>query len=144
MAPAGDCKTPGNPLITGEYQPEKKIVFTGDIVFADRLLGIMPDMGMRWINALEYLRDELRPEVVIPGHGAVTDLEGAMQDSYAYLTHLRDGAREAFEAGAFDAFEASQEIDQSPFAYLTNYSDARFRSRNALRMAEEVAARMFD
>ena len=43
---SGGAHTPADLFV---WLPEKKIVFTGDIVFADRLLGIMPDMGMRWI-----------------------------------------------------------------------------------------------
>jgi glyoxylase-like metal-dependent hydrolase (beta-lactamase superfamily II) len=120
------------------WLPKEKIVFSGDIVFADRLLGIMPGMGLKWIAALTYLRDELRPATVIPGHGAVATLEKAMKDSLDYLSLLRDGAALAFKNGAFDPVEASQAIDQSSYAYLVNYTDAQFRSNNAIRMAEEV------
>lgn len=122
------------------WLPEEKLVFSGDIVFVDRLLGIQPGMGLRWISALSYLRDELRPVTVIPGHGAVATLGTAMQDSLGYLTLLRDGAAQAFKDGAFDPVEASQAIDQTPFSYLVNFTDAQFRSNNAIRMAEEVFA----
>lgn len=122
------------------WLPEKRIVFTGDIVFADRLLGLPPGLGLRWIRALEYLRDEIRPAVVIPGHGRVTDLEHALRDSYDYLVYLRDSARRAFDEGAFDPVEATERLDQSRFSYLANFSDASMRNRNALHMAEEMAA----
>lgn len=124
------------------WLPEERIVFTGDIVFADRLLGLPPGMGLRWIRALEYLRDEIRPAVVVPGHGRVTDLEHALRDSYDYLVYLRDSAKRAFDEGAFDPVEATQRLDQSRFAYLANFSDAPMRSRNALHMAEEVVGAM--
>ena len=120
------------------WLPQDKLVFSGDIVFADRLLGIMPGMGQKWIVALTYLRDELQPVLVIPGHGKVASLNNAMKDSLGYLTLLRDGATQAFKNGAFDPVEASQAIDQSPYAYLVNYNDVQFRSNNAIRMAEEV------
>lgn len=120
------------------WLPKEKIVFSGDIVFADRLLGVMPGMGLKWISALTYLRDELHPVTVIPGHGQVSSLDKALKDSLGYLTLLRDGATQAFKNGAFDPVEASQAIDQSPYAYLVNYTDAQFRSNNAIRMAEEV------
>jgi glyoxylase-like metal-dependent hydrolase (beta-lactamase superfamily II) len=118
--------------------PETNIVFTGDIVFVQRLLGIPPKQGLAWIKALEYLRDELKPAVIVPGHGHVTGLPEAMRDSYDYLVFLRDSAKRALESGAFDPVEATQGLDQSRFSYLHNYSDASFRSRNALHMAEEV------
>ncbi len=120
------------------WLPKEKLVFSGDIVFADRLLGVMPGMGLKWISALTYLRDELHPVTVIPGHGQVSSLDKALKDSLGYLTLLRDGATQAFKNGAFDPVEASQAIDQSPYAYLVNYTDAQFRSNNAIRMAEEV------
>lgn len=120
------------------WLPKEKLVFSGDIVFADRLLGIMPGMGLKWIAALSYLRDELQPVTVIPGHGNVSSLDKALKDSLGYLITLRDGAVQAFKNGAFDSVEAAQAIDQSPYAYLVNYTDTRFRSNNAIRMAEEI------
>lgn len=120
------------------WLPKEKLVFTGDIVFVDRLLGIQPGMGFRWMAALTYLRDELKPVTVIPGHGEVSTLDKAMKDSLGYLTLLRDGAALAFKNGAFDPVEASQAIDQTPYSYLVNFTDTQFRSNNAIRMAEEV------
>ncbi|OIP16040.1 MAG: hypothetical protein AUK51_11730 [Comamonadaceae bacterium CG2_30_59_20] len=122
------------------WLPGEKLVFSGDIVFVDRLLGIQPGMGFRWMAALTYLRDVLRPITVIPGHGEVANLGTAMKDSLGYLTLLRDGAAQAFKNGAFDPVEASQAIDQTPFSYLVNFTDAQFRSNNAIHMAEEVFA----
>lgn len=120
------------------WLPQRAIVFTGDAVFVDRLLGIMPGSAQRWIRSLEFLRDELRPRVVVPGHGRVTDLPQAMRDSYDYLVFLRRAVTRRFAEGAFDPVEASQNLDQSRFAYLQNYDDLSFRSRNALAVAEEI------
>lgn len=75
---------------------------------------------MRWIKSLEYLRDELKPKTVVPGHGRVTDLAESLRDSYDYLEFLRDATRRRFADGAFDPVEASQELDQSRFAHLVN------------------------
>jgi glyoxylase-like metal-dependent hydrolase (beta-lactamase superfamily II) len=133
----GGGHTPGDIFV---WLPEKRIVFTGDMVFVQRLLGILPGMGFRWIKSLEYLRDTLHPLVVVPGHGHVTDLQEAMHDSYDYLLFLRESAQQALANGAFDPVEASQGLDQSRFSYLANYDDIPFRSRSALRMAEEVFA----
>ncbi|MGA7800351.1 MAG: MBL fold metallo-hydrolase [Gammaproteobacteria bacterium] len=131
----GGGHTPGDILV---WLPRKKIVFTGDIVFVQRLLGLMPGSGFAWIKTFEYLRDELHPEVIIPGHGHVTDLKEAERDTYDYLIFLRDSARRALASGAFDPVEASQGLDQSRFAYLVHYDDLSLRSRNALHMAQEV------
>jgi glyoxylase-like metal-dependent hydrolase (beta-lactamase superfamily II) len=131
----GGAHTPGDLLV---WLPQHSIVFAGDTVFADRLLGIMPDSAGRWIKSLEYLRDTLQPRIVVPGHGTVTNVDGAMRDSYDYLLFLRSAVAKRFADGAFDPVEASQNLDQSRFSYLKNYEDLGLRSRNALSVAEEL------
>lgn len=122
------------------WLPRERIVFAGDSVFAERLLGIQPGLGFKWIAALERLRDELKPVTVIPGHGNVTTLDKALKDSLGYLQMLREGSQRLIAEGAFDPVEVAEKLDQSAFAYLANYEDKRFRGQNAMRMAEEVFA----
>lgn len=131
----GGAHTPGDILV---WLPQHSIVFTGDAVFAQRLLGVMPGSAQRWIKSLEYLRDELKPRIVVPGHGHVTGLDESLRDSYDYLVFLREATRKRFAEGAFDPIEASQGLDQSRFKYLENYDDLGFRSRNAQAVAEEI------
>jgi glyoxylase-like metal-dependent hydrolase (beta-lactamase superfamily II) len=127
--------TPGDLLV---WLPQQSLVFAGDTVFADRILGILPGSAGRWIKSLEYLRDTLKPRIVVPGHGKVTDLKQALRDSYDYLVFLRSAVSKRFADGAFDPVEASQNLDQSRFSHLRNYEDLGLRSRNALAVAEEV------
>jgi glyoxylase-like metal-dependent hydrolase (beta-lactamase superfamily II) len=131
----GGAHTPGDILV---WLPQHSLVFAGDTVFVQRLLGVIPGSALRWIKSLEYLRDELKPKTVVPGHGHVTDLAEALRDSYDYLVFLRDATRKRFSDGAFDPVEASQGLDQSRFKHLVNYEDLGFRSRNALAVAEEI------
>lgn len=131
----GGAHTPGDILV---WLPARSIMFAGDTVFVRRLLGVLPGSAGRWIRSLEYLRDELKPRIVVPGHGHVTDLSEALRDSYDYLVFLRDAVSKRFADGAFDPVEASQGLDQSRFKHLLNYDDPGFRSRNALAVAEEV------
>lgn len=131
----GGAHTEGDLLV---WLPGQSIVFAGDTVFADRLLGILPGSAGRWVKSLEYLRDTLKPRVVVPGHGRVTGLDRALRDSYDYLVFLRSAVGRRFKEGAFDPVEASQNLDQSRFAHLRNYDDLGLRSRNALAVAEEI------
>jgi glyoxylase-like metal-dependent hydrolase (beta-lactamase superfamily II) len=131
----GGAHTPGDIVV---WLPQRSIAFAGDTVFADRLLGILPGSALRWIRSLEFLRDELKPRTVVPGHGRVTDLDRSLRDTYDYLVFLRKAIGRRFAEGAFDPVEASQNLDQSRFAYLQNYDDLGFRSRNALSVAEEI------
>lgn len=117
---------------------EQGIVFTGDIIFSQRLLGVQPNGALRWIKTLEYLRDNIKPTIVIPGHGEVTNLKTALHDTYDYLMMLKKGAVNGFNNDAMDVFEAIQGLDQSQFSYLENYSNLSFRSRNALHVAQEI------
>jgi glyoxylase-like metal-dependent hydrolase (beta-lactamase superfamily II) len=132
----GGAHTPGDILV---WLPQRSIVFAGDTVFVQRLLGVIPGSARRWIKSLEYLRNELKPKIIVPGHGHVTGLNEALRDSYDYLVYLRDATRQRFADGAFDPVEASQGLDQSRFKHLLNYDDLGFRSRNALAVAEEIS-----
>lgn len=120
------------------WLPEHSILFTGDTVYVQRLLGVQPGRGLQWIKSLEYIRDNLKPGIIVPGHGRVTDLDEVLRDTYDYLVMLRDHAIKQFDEGAFDPVEATEGLDQSRFSYLENYSDLPFRSRNALHMATEI------
>ena len=135
MVFTGGGHTPGDSSV---WLPGDKLAFTGDLVYVQRLLGVRDNGATAWINSLEYLRDSLQPLVVIPGHGHVTDLNEALRDSYDYLVHLRNTVQQQIDEGAFDPVEASQGLDQSRFSYLENYDDLRFRSINALNVAEEL------
>jgi glyoxylase-like metal-dependent hydrolase (beta-lactamase superfamily II) len=131
----GGAHTPGDIFV---WLPQRSTVFTGDAVFVQRLLGVIPGSALRWIKSLEYLRDELKPKTVVPGHGHVADLAESLRESYDYLVFLRDATRKRFADGAFDPVEASQGLDQSRFKHLLNYDDLGFRSRNAQAVAEEI------
>lgn len=134
----GGAHTPGDAFV---WLPEEDTLFTSDAVYVQRLLGLFPNGATRWIRSLEFMRDELKPKVIIPGHGRVTDLDEAMRDTYGYLVMLRDRIQARIEDGAFDAVEAAQRLDQSDFSYLKNWDQLSFRAMNAQRVAEELFRR---
>ncbi|MES9862839.1 MAG: MBL fold metallo-hydrolase [Candidatus Thiodiazotropha sp. LLP2] len=133
----GGAHTPGDLFV---WLPKDKILFTGDAVYVQRLLGVFPGGLQRWINTLEIMRDELKPEILVPGHGHVTQLNEALRDSYDYLTMLKQRIEQRIAEGAFDPVEAAEGLDQSEFSYLRNYDQLSFRAMNALRAAEELFA----
>ncbi len=57
---------------------------------------------------------ELDPEVIVPGHGPVCGIEGAM-DEKAYLAYVWIESKRHFRAGR-TAMEASKRIDLGAFA----------------------------
>ena len=52
--------------------PSEKVLFAGDI-FADCSLPMSLEGGKKWIKVMDYILDELQPEIIVPGHGEVYD-----------------------------------------------------------------------
>jgi glyoxylase-like metal-dependent hydrolase (beta-lactamase superfamily II) len=128
---AGHAHTPGDSFV---WLPDQKIVFSGDIVYMDRMLGIGPQSAHRtWIAAFEAMAAK-QPEIVIGGHGAPADLAKATTDSYDYLVFLREAVQAFMDEGG--GMEDIGKIDQSRFSYLNNYES--LRGRNAQRVFEEL------
>jgi glyoxylase-like metal-dependent hydrolase (beta-lactamase superfamily II) len=128
---AGHAHTPGDSFV---WLPERKILFSGDIVYVDRMLGIGPQSAHRsWIAVFEAMAAKA-PEIVVPGHGKPTTLDKARADTYDYLVFLRAAIQQFIEDG--NGMEAISRIDQSRFDYLANY-DA-LKGRNAQRVYEEI------
>jgi glyoxylase-like metal-dependent hydrolase (beta-lactamase superfamily II) len=128
---AGHAHTPGDSYV---WLPDQRILFSGDIVYVDRMLSIGSQSAHKsWIAAFEVLA-ALEPAVIVPGHGSVVDLSKAKQDTYDYLVFLRQAVLDLMEGGA--GMERVGEIDQSAFDYLANYDT--LNGRNAQRVYEEL------
>ena len=128
---AGHAHTPGDSFV---WLPEQRIVFSGDIVYMDRMLSIGPQSAHRgWISAFETLA-ALDPAVVVAGHGDPADLTKAKADSYDYLVFLRQAVTDFMDGGG--GIEEVGSIDQSRFGHLADYED--LKGRNAQRVYEEL------
>jgi glyoxylase-like metal-dependent hydrolase (beta-lactamase superfamily II) len=77
-----DAHFPGDIML---YLPGEDVVFSGDFVYTERLLGIQPESSP--VGKLENFRklEELNPGIVVPGHGAATDMATARRDAGDYL-----------------------------------------------------------
>lgn len=127
----GPAHTPGDILV---WLPKEKVVFTGDVVFVGRLLGVMSYSSSRhWLKAFEEMAT-LRPETVIPGHGPATDLTKAKSDTYDYLVFLRESVKGFIKAGKNMARIGS--LDQSRFQYLENFE--MLKGHNAEQVSIEM------
>lgn len=82
----GDAHFPGDAVL---WLPKEKVVFTGDIVFNDRMLGVLPDISKvkDWQATFKKVA-ELKPEHVIPGHGNPSDWATAQKNTGDYLDWL--------------------------------------------------------
>lgn len=127
----GAAHTPGDSFV---WLDERDVMFTGDIVYVDRLLGNGPARDTdKWITVFEAMAG-FGAAHIVPGHGRATDLPTATRDTYDYLVNLRTQIGGLIEAGA-DIMEAPQ-IDQSAWSYLTQF-DA-LAGRNAQATYEEM------
>lgn len=81
------------------YVPDLGALFTGDIA-ETRFFPIMPDADSsaeRWIEVLRQL-EGLKPEIVIPGHGAVAD-STVLTRLRLHIEFMRDRVQELVTAG---------------------------------------------
>jgi glyoxylase-like metal-dependent hydrolase (beta-lactamase superfamily II) len=128
---AGHAHTPGDIFV---WLPEQGIVFSGDIVYMDRMLGVGSQSAHKsWIGAFEAMA-ALQPELVVPGHGRPGPLAEATADTYDYLVFLRQAVGELLDEGL--GMESVGQIDQSRFSYLENYD--MLKGRNAQRVYAEL------
>jgi glyoxylase-like metal-dependent hydrolase (beta-lactamase superfamily II) len=100
----GPAHTKGDVLV---HAVDDRVVFTGDILFVDGTPIMWEGPVGGWIRACERI-EALDVDVVVPGHGPITDRSGARRVR-EYLTYVRDEARKRFDAG-LGAAEAAADI----------------------------------
>lgn len=133
----GPAHTPGDMVV---WLPRQKIVFTGDIVFTERMLGILETgSSANWVRAFDQI-ESLHPQIVIPGHGRPTGIEQARKDTRDYLTFLRKEIKQSLD-NSESVVDAEERIDQSRFKRLRNF-DA-LAKRNANRVYLEMERETF-
>ena len=113
---------PGDAVV---WLPRQRIAFSGDLVFADRLLGVL-DNGSRvdrWAQTFRTFASTLQPEIVVPGHGRPCSLAQAQAQTGDYLDWLVGQVRPA--AQNMDDLEAVvQRVHAAapePFRKLDNF-----------------------
>lgn len=128
---AGQAHTPGDAFV---WVPSASTVFTGDIVYIERILGIGEQSNSRsWLEVFETM-SKLQPSHIVPGHGRATTLETATADTYDYLLNLRTQMGHFIDDGG-DIIE-SVNVDQDAFSYLVNFDG--LAKRNAQQVYSEM------
>jgi glyoxylase-like metal-dependent hydrolase (beta-lactamase superfamily II) len=122
----GQAHTPGDSYV---LVAARDTVFTGDIVYVDRILGVMPFSNVKsWIAAFGQMAADA-PAHLVPGHGPATDVAHAKRDTLDYLVNLRAHVGQLIEQGG-DIMDAPG-IDQSGFAYLDQFDSLAGRNAQA-------------
>lgn len=127
----GQAHTPGDSFV---WLADQSVVFTGDIVYVNRILGIgEQSYSLDWIDVFDAMA-ELDATHVIPGHGPATDMLTATSDTYDYLVNLREQMGLHMDDGG--DIIGSVDVDQSAFSYLAQFDSL------AKRNAQQVFAEM--
>ena len=125
----GPCHRAGDTIV---HLPDERVVFAGDVIFRDCTPVGWNGTYEKWFAVLDLVIG-LDPEVIVPGHGPVCGIEGAMEMK-AYLEYVREESGRCFAQG-LSALEASQRIDLGPYG--------RWRGPARLYMNVERAYREF-
>lgn len=109
--------TPGDSVV---WLPQQGVLFSGDLVYMDRMLGVLPFSSTRdWLASFAAM-EKLEPRTIVPGHGQICDLAGARKDTRDYLALLREHMKRALDQG-LDLQSAITSLDQEAFKYLQHY-----------------------
>jgi glyoxylase-like metal-dependent hydrolase (beta-lactamase superfamily II) len=106
--------TPGDSMV---WLADSGVVFTGDIVYVERMLGMPPvSKSKEWLASFNTLV-QLQPKIVVPGHGRVTDLKLAQEHTGNLLSALRKHMGEAIEKNV-NIHDARKSFNVTPFMQL--------------------------
>lgn len=111
---------PGDSML---HLPGENAVFTGDVVYTERMLGIHPQSDP--VGKLESFRrlEDLSPAIVVPGHGAATDLATARRDTGDYLALLIDEIRAGLDDWETLDDTVARLAELPQFQHLLHYDD---------------------
>ncbi len=95
--------------------PERKLLFTGDIIFNGGTPFALGGSVAGWLVALERI-EALGAETIVPGHGSVCGPE-VIADVRAYLQFVQETAKRGMDAGT-PPLELAQNLDLGRFKDL--------------------------
>jgi glyoxylase-like metal-dependent hydrolase (beta-lactamase superfamily II) len=122
-----DAHYPGDALV---HLPKRGIAFTGDLVYVDRILGVLPNSSVQKAQKAFKALAALKPAHVVPGHGRVCDLAKAQRETGDYYDFLANTV-----GAAAKEMEPMDEVlkrhaDLPAFRHLENYKDLHRANMN--------------
>jgi glyoxylase-like metal-dependent hydrolase (beta-lactamase superfamily II) len=115
-----DAHFPGDAWV---WLPKRNVVFTGDLVYVDRLLGVLPWSSVKHGQKAFHALEALNPKHVVPGHGRVTDLAQAKRESGDYEDFLANVIGKAAQDMESLPDTLAKHADLPQFRHLQNYGD---------------------
>ena len=117
----GDAHFPGDAVV---WLPEEEVLFTGDMVYVDRLLGVHPWSDVAaWQEAYHEAMETLAPKTIVPGHGGVSEPAKVRAETGDYLDFLVENV--GADARAWDPInEVMDRYREAPaFEHLRHFDD---------------------
>jgi glyoxylase-like metal-dependent hydrolase (beta-lactamase superfamily II) len=106
----GPCHQVGDTIV---HVPAERVLFAGDVIFREYTPVGWAGSYEKWLKALDLII-WLDPDVIVPGHGPLCGIEGAMEMK-AYLEYVLEESMECFGQG-LTSLEAAKRIDLGPYA----------------------------
>ena len=115
------------------------MVYTSDLLYADRLLAVIPDSNTAgWIKAFNKLK-QYDDATFIPGHGKPGPLSSFDFPTRQYLNLLLNHMNKMVEDGV-DVQDAINRLDQSKFSKLANFDLLAGRNASWAYLEREAAS----
>lgn len=122
-----DAHFPGDAWV---WLPKRNVMFTGDLVYVDRILGVLPWSSVKKGQKAFHALEALKPKHIVPGHGGVCDLAKAKRDSGDYEDFLANViGKAAQDMEPLDA-TLNKHADLPQFRHLQNYGDLHRANMN--------------
>lgn len=122
-----DTHYPGDAMI---WLPGQQVVFSGDLVYVDRALALLPWSSVR--NGQQAFRalEALEPKYIVPGHGAVSDLAKARRECGDYYDFLNDTVGAAAQEMEPMAEVLDRYTEMPAFSHLEHFGELHRANMN--------------
>ncbi len=122
-----DAHFPGDAWV---WLPKRNVMFTGDLVYVDRILGVLPWSSVKKGQQAFHALETLNPKHIVPGHGGVCDLAKAKRDSGDYEDFLANVIGKAAQDMEPITEVLNRHMDLPRFKHLQNYGDLHRANMN--------------
>jgi len=113
-----DAHFPGDAWV---WLPKRGVMFSGDLIFVDRLLGVLPWSNVKNGQQAFHALAALKPARIVPGHGRVCDLAQAQRETGDYYDFLAGKVGAAAREMEPLAATLDRYADLPAFRHLENY-----------------------
>ncbi len=112
------------------WLPRQRVMFSGDLVYVDRLLGVLPWSSVKNGQQAFKALAARKPARIVPGHGRVCDLAQAQRETGDYYDFLVDKVGAA--AREMEPLSATLDryTDLPAFRHLGSYGDLHRANMN--------------